>query len=355
MVEVEGEVASFKVNQQKYVFFDLKDSGGLVSCFMSVWQLKVPIEDGMRVIVRAVPKVTAWGKFSLTIQAIKPSGEGSIKRARQLLKDKLEKEGLFADERKRSLPEMPDHIGVISSVESAGYKDFIKIINERWGGARVDVAHVQVQGESSPSQIVRAFQYFNEQADLPEILVLIRGGGSAEDLGAFDDEAVVRAVSSSRIPVLTGIGHEVDETLVDFAADVRASTPSHAAQLVFPDKNTVLYGINSSVSSSLEWIINRKSGINAVIDSQLSATLAKLRRLVDGLQSEYQSAERTTRQLDPRVILRRGYAVVRDANGHALGADRTPRAGDVLLIETNEYNIKSEVVDVKEKNQRNIA
>lgn len=129
IVEIEGEVASFKVNQQKYVFFDLKDAGASVGCFMTVWQLRVPVEDGMKVIVRATPKMTPWGKFSLTVQSIRPSGEGSLKKSFELLKEKLDKEGLFDPARKRSLPSTPSHIGVVSSTQAAGYGDFIKILD----------------------------------------------------------------------------------------------------------------------------------------------------------------------------------------------------------------------------------
>ena len=132
-VQIEGEVASFKVNQGKFIFFDLKDAGASVGCFMMLWQLRQPIEDGMKVIVTASPKLTQWGKFSLTIRAIRPSGEGDIKKSYELLKAKLDKEGLFAPERKRPLPRIPKRVAVISSVQAAGYADFIKILNARWG------------------------------------------------------------------------------------------------------------------------------------------------------------------------------------------------------------------------------
>src|SRR5690606_21236477 len=118
-VQVEGEVASFKVNQNKYVFFDLKDDGGSIGCFMTVWQLRAGLEDGMKVMVTATPKLTQWGKFSLTVRAVRPSGEGSLKKSFELLKSKLEKEGLFAPERKRTLPEIPRHVAVISSTQAA--------------------------------------------------------------------------------------------------------------------------------------------------------------------------------------------------------------------------------------------
>ena len=227
-VEIEGEVASFKVNQGKWVFFDLKDEEASVGCFMPVYQLRTPIEDGMKLVVRAQPKVTKWGKFSVTVQSYRPLGEGSLRKSFQLLHAKLEKEGIFATERKRSLPQIPARIGVISSTQAAGYADFIKIVNESWGGLQIDVAHVQVQGEAAADQIVAAINRFNESQTPPEVLVIIRGGGSADDLNTFNDELLVRAIAASRVPILVGIGHEVDMTLADLAADVRASTPSNA-------------------------------------------------------------------------------------------------------------------------------
>jgi len=158
-VEIEGEVASFKVNHDKFVFFDIKDKNCSLGCFMTVWQLRVPIEDGMKVIVVASPKLTNWGKFSLTVRSIRPSGEGAIKKSFDILKSKLEKEGLFATERKRVLPLIPQHVAVVSSVQAAGYADFIKILGDRWGGVKLDVANVQVQGASAPDQIIKAIEY----------------------------------------------------------------------------------------------------------------------------------------------------------------------------------------------------
>ena len=251
-VAIEGEVASFKVNQNKYVFFDLKDDTGSIGCFMTVWQLRLPIEDGMKVVVTATPKLTDWGKFSLTIKTIRPSGEGNLKRSFDLLRVKLESEGLFAVERKRPLPKAPSHIAVISSVQAAGYADFIKIINDRWGGLKIDVAQVQVQGEQAPDQIIRALRYFNAKEALPEVIIIIRGGGSVDDLSAFNDETLVREIASSRVPTLVGIGHETDTTLSELAADVRAATPSNAAQLVVPDRQEIVrhmrYRMNSAAA-----------------------------------------------------------------------------------------------------------
>ncbi len=332
-IEIEGEVASFKVNQGKYVFFDLKDAGGSVGCFMTVWQLRIPIEDGMKVIVRASPKLTPWGKFSLTVHAMRPSGEGALKKSFELLKAKLETEGLFAPERKRSLPAMPRHIAVIGSKDSAGYADFMKIISDRWGGVRIDVAHTQVQGSAAPDQIIRALEYVNQQEILPEAIVIIRGGGSADDLSAFNDELLVRAVAGSRVPVVAGIGHEVDETLVDFAADLRAATPSNAAQLVVPDKNDVLRALRRRVSTAASITMRQIDERQVQLKSRLQETFDVMEVNIDQSDSLLGQLRRAIRQVDPELVLRRGYAIIRGEQ----------KAGQVIAIETSKAQLTARI------------
>ncbi len=338
-VEIEGEVASFKVNQGKWVFFDIKDANGSLGCFMSLFSLRVPVEDGMKVIIRAAPKVTPWGKFSLTVQSIRPSGEGSLKKSFELLKAKLDKEGLFAPERKRVLPEMPAHIAVISSTQAAGYADFVKILNERWGGVKVDVAHVQVQGEAAPAQIVRAIKYFNEQQVLPEVLVIIRGGGSADDLAAFNDEPLVREIAASRIPTLVGVGHEVDVTLADMVADRRAATPSNAAQIVVPD--------SKEFAGQLRYLVQRiLSRMDGLLDERVRQARDTLRQAcglldarVDLLQSQVVMQRQVLGAYDPRAVLARGYAIVRGQVAK----------GEKITIEQHTKVITAEVTDVQER------
>ncbi|MEO5948830.1 MAG: exodeoxyribonuclease VII large subunit [Candidatus Saccharimonas sp.] len=339
IIEIEGEVASFKVNQQKYVFFDLKDESASVGCFMTVWQLRVPIEDGMKVIVRATPKITAWGKFSLTVQTIRPSGEGSIKKSFELLKEKLEKEGLFDEARKRSLPTIPTHIGVISSTQAAGYADFVKILDNRFGGVRVDVAHVQVQGEGSADQIIRAIEYFNTTIDIPEVLVIIRGGGSADDLSTFNDERLARAIAASRVPTLVGVGHEVDVTLADLVADVRAATPSNAAQIVVPDRQDLLQRLThqrirvlSHVDTALERtmgdIQDSREHMIMVWDDRVRAVSERLGYVSDKLTA-----------YDPRRVLARGYAILtgKVAQGERITIERYK---DIIEAEVHHVTAK---------------
>lgn len=339
VVEVEGEVASFKVNQNKFVFFDLKDAESSIGCFMMVFNLRQPIEDGMKVVVRARPKLTPWGKFSLTVEQIRPSGEGSLKKSYELLKAKLEKEGMFALERKRQLPALPQRIGVISSTESAGYADFIKIINDRWGGLKVEVAHTQVQGEKAPDQIIRALEYFNEKEQLPEVIVIIRGGGSKDDLAAFNDELLVRAVAASRVPVLAGIGHEVDESLVDLAVDVRAATPTNAAQLLVPDKNEVIRMAYHQAHSAGHQLVQAIETYEAQIKAQLDTALQRIGERLDDAVERLAMLRMAVSQLSPESALRRGYAIIR---GEA-------KVGHSLEIETQAAILKAEVTNVKRK------
>ena len=332
-VDIEGEVSSFKVNQGKFVFFDLKDAGASVGCFMMLFQLRVPIEDGMKVVVTASPKLTQWGKFSLTVRAIRPSGEGSLKKSFELLKAKLDKEGLFAPERKRTLPRIPKRVAVVSSTGAAGYADFIKILSDRWGGVKVDVAHVQVQGADAPDQMIRALKYFNERKVLPEVLVMIRGGGSADDLAAFNDELLVREIAASRIPTMVGVGHETDVSLADLVADVQAATPSNAAQLLVPDRNEIIRSVHYQVRSLLPKV---EQGI-ASQELLLRETLDRaLRSVVQRLDSQYERL-RTLRtilqQLDPQTVLQRGYALIRGRQA----------PGEVIEIETMTAIMKAKV------------
>lgn len=337
-VDIEGEVASFKINQNKYVFFDLKDDSGTVNCFMTVWQLRMPIENGMKIVVTATPKLTPWGKFSLTVRALRPVGEGSLKKSFELLQAKLEKEGLFAAERKRSIVFPPHKVAVISSTGAAGYGDFIKILNDRWGSVKVDVAHVQVQGADAPKQMIRALEYLNQHDDYDAIAIL-RGGGSADDLAAFNDEPLVRAVASSRAPIITGIGHEIDTSLVDLAADVRAATPSNAAQLLVPDRHEIMRSVDGSLSRLRPQMQRVVMNLRQTIDDKMISALDHFAHNLQIIDQALDARQKILIQLDPEKALRRGYAIARG----------TLSVGQQITIETLTKSITAEVTHVSKK------
>ncbi|MEK7621465.1 MAG: exodeoxyribonuclease VII large subunit [Patescibacteria group bacterium] len=345
-VVITGEITGFKINQDKFVFFDIKDENASVGCFMMKFQLRIAIEDGMMVAITAQPKLTQWGKFSLTVRSIQPVGEGSLKRSFELLKAKLDKEGLFKPERKRLLPELPARIGVISSIQAAGYGDFIKIVDERWGGLHIDVAHIQVQGEVAPEQIIRALQHLNESAQPLEAIVIVRGGGSLDDLSAFNDELLVRAIASSRLPVMTGIGHENDVTLADLAADVRASTPSNAAQILVPDRREFAASLKSSIYSAAASLQHTYDKRQQLINNDLNRINSRLKRQFEILSDICQSLTRSLNQLNPQSVLKRGYSLVKLENNLPL---TVAKKGDVLDIETSKSIIKAGVISNDKK------
>lgn len=333
VVEVEGEVAEFAVRQQKFVFFTLKDSESAVNCFMLAWQLRTPIEEGMRVVVRASAKLTAKGKFSLTVQEIKPLGAGHLKRSAELLKAKLAAEGLFDAERKRPLPPYPARVAVISSTQAAGYADFMKIAGERWGGVQFIVANVKVQGDGAADQAVRAIAHCNQLAEPPEVIVLIRGGGSTEDLASFNDECLVRAVAGSRVPVLTGIGHEVDESLCDLAADRRAATPSNAAQLLFPDKHDLRRQLALRLGGVADVIQQQIAEHRLRVTMSQQAVLEQWSHRVDIAKNVILSQQRMIAEYDPEMVLRRGYAMI--------SGDR--QIGSIVKITTKDMIMKARI------------
>lgn len=339
VVQVEGEVAEFRIAQGKWVSFKLKDTGAVVNCFTALAQMRVPLEDGMRVIVIAAPRLNNKGYFNLNIRAVKPVGEGSIKKGFELLKAKLEKEGLFAIERKRSLPRVPQRIAVITSTESAGYADFVKIINERWGGLQVDVAHTQVQGVPAPDQIIRAIRYFNSLDVLPEVLVIIRGGGSAEDLSTFNDEPLVRAIAESRIPTLVGVGHEVDHTLADMISDARAATPTNAAQMLVPDRREIIRSARAQANSVGFLLTQAIDNYSRRTKDNLEAAFLRIQEKLDDAFERLGVLRVATAQLNPDNVLKRGYALLRGKQA----------VGETLEIETATHILKTEVQDVRSK------
>jgi len=339
-VSVIGEVAEFRVSQGKWVSFKLKDDDAIVDCFMSVYQLRIPIENGMKIMVVAAPRLNGkWGKFSLNIRAVKPVGEGSIKKGFELLKAKLEAEGLFAPERKRVLPRVPSRIGVITSTESAAYADFCKIINERWGGLAVEVAHTQVQGDPAADQIIRAIRYFNSLEVLPEVLIIIRGGGSAEDLMTFNDELLAREIASSRIPTLVGVGHEVDHTLADMIADRRAATPTNAAEMLVPDRQEIIRAAHQQ-ASSIGYLLIQAIDQNALrVREQLDGAYRRIRERLDSAFERLATVRVVIAQVNPENVLKRGYALL---TGEI-------KAGASIEIETYKSYVSAEVKDVRSK------
>ncbi len=332
-IHVEGEVSDFRVAQQKWVSFDLKDEEeqAVLKCFMTVWQLQTPLEDGMKIRVRGYPKVyERFGTFKMNVTDVELVGEGALKRAYELLKKKLEAEGLFDVSRKRAIPRFPERIGLITSRDAAAYGDFLRILQNRWGGTDVLFKNVHVQGKEAVPEILAAIDAFAaiDAAQRPDVLVLVRGGGGLEDLHAFNDEAVARAVFRSSMPVVCGVGHERDESLCDFVADVRASTPSNAAERVVPSRQEVAYEIETMLrhmearlmdgAQQRRHVVDRAIRRASVVFDQTHEHFQLLtRRLFERVEAwmprlmdKVQSCERVLKNVDPTRVLSLGYSIV---------------------------------------------
>jgi exodeoxyribonuclease VII large subunit len=331
-VSIEGEIENFKISKNKWVYFSLRDEHASVRFFGTVFHLPGPLEDGLKIRVRGVPFLHPLYGFSINVNQIKPSGEGSIKKAAKLLEEKLKTEGLFEISRKKHILHPPTKIGLITSVGSAAYHDFIKILSERWTGIEIKVMDVQVQGDLSAPQITDALSYFNSNPDPVDVIVIIRGGGSVEDLSSFNEEQLVRSIASSRISTLVAIGHEVDVSLAELVADRRCSTPTHAAESLTQNKKDILAELKLNkvqINNYLENNINQntsnitelKGRINEIIKNIMDREISKA--------ADYQNL---LEALNPSEILKRGYAILKsESSGSSLSKIKI---GDELEIET---------------------
>lgn len=342
LVNIVGELANFRISKNKWLYFDLKDAQSTLKFFGSVYKLKKPIEEGMLLRVSCTPYLHPSYGFSMQVVVIEPFGEGSIQKANQLLADKLAKEGLFDPDKKRSLPYPPNRIGLITSEQSAAYSDFCKILKERWMGVDIDLYDVQVQGDAAIKQIIKALDYFNNQKNKVDSLVLIRGGGSPDDLAAFNDEMLTRKVANSKIPILVAIGHEIDVSLAELAADKRASTPSNAAELLVPDKkhieselNNKLISLNSRID---DYILSYEEDLKFKNNTLDSLTDNNFELLNKSLKNKIRILE----AYNPRLNLKRGYSIVR-FKSKVLNSSKYLKKNDKLTIDLYDGKIESKV------------
>jgi exodeoxyribonuclease VII large subunit len=309
-VYIQGELSSFRISKNKWVYFDLKDDISKINCFATVYTLPGPLEDGMMVTISGQPRMHPQFGFSMNVQNISPTGEGSIKKALDLLKARLTSEGLFDDSRKQQLPYPPKKIALITSVDSAAYSDFIKISSARWPFLNIDIYNVPVQGEAAPLAIIKAIESANDCLE-NEVIVITRGGGSQDDLSVYNDERLIRAVAKSKVATLAAIGHERDQLLVELVADQRASTPSNAAELLLPDKTDEINSLNNLIN-------NLSNTCRIIIEHEQKLTFMNLeyiKKIINKSMLDYsQELNHYLKIIDaynPLNIMQRGFAIIK--------------------------------------------
>ncbi len=258
-VWVSGEMSNFKRHSSGHLYFSLKDENAQMRCVMfrsNVKDFSFEMEDGLK--VRVYGKIgvyEGWGSYQLYAEEILPAGIGDLAARFELLKKKLKKEGLFAPEHKKELPEYPERIGVITSLEGAAVRDILRILKRRMVGEAIIIRPTLVQGDKAAMDIAEAIREFNEYGDV-DLLIVGRGGGSLEDLWAFNEEVVARAIYNSRIPIISAVGHEIDFTISDMVADTRAATPSEAAEIAVKAKDTMKEELKEKKKSLMRYVDN---------------------------------------------------------------------------------------------------
>ncbi len=372
---ISGEISNFTNHYRTgHLYFTLKDDSAAVRAVMfnsSAKRLKFMPEDGMKVIARGrVSVYEASGQYQLYVDDMQPDGVGALNLAYEQLKEKLQKEGLFSELHKKPLPPYPEKVGVITSPTGAAVRDIINVLGRRFPYAKIVFCPVLVQGEGAHLQLTDAVNLFNSER-AADVIIIGRGGGSIEDLWEFNDEGLARAVYNSEIPVISAVGHETDFTICDFVADMRAPTPSAAAELAVPDANELQYALSAlknrmflNVSSgiadrrsSLEYLTSKGalkspdemlSNRSQRLDTAFSKMLSSYENRIGGKKVEFISAATALSKLDPMSVLMRGFAFVSDKNGKNVYSSQALAKGDKINVR---FHDGSAVCEVKEITQ----
>lgn len=373
-VAVRGEISNYKMYPSGHHYFTLKDENAALKCVMfraNAARLRFRPENGMNVI--AMGRITVYprdGAFQLYCSAMSVDGVGDLYAAFEQLKAKLAAQGLFAPEHKKPLPAFPGVIGIITSSAGAAVHDMLRILNQRYPLTQVRLLPVRVQGAEAPGEIAAAIRYANHFR-LADLLIVGRGGGSIEDLWAFNDERVAYAIYESQIPIISAVGHEPDVTISDYVADLRAATPSNAAELAVPDRAALLQSMDAAASAMASALSGRlrhaRQRLNVLSHSPALSSptgyLEQREKNLNHLKSRFIAAQTqqlqfkkqryiaATAKLDamsPLKVLTRGYSILKLEDGTILRSVRQAAPGDRLRVRLSDGSLSAVVTDEKE-------
>lgn len=373
---VQGEVSNVSTPSSGHIYFTLKDAGASLRCVIWKWTaqyLHTKPQDGMAVEVHGKFGVyEKSGQYQLYVDAVRSQGEGKLYQEFLLLKEKLEAEGLFAAERKKVIPAYPDRIGVVTSATGAALQDILNTLRNRYPVASVILSPSMVQGSGAAETIIDALNKLEELDIPPDVIIVARGGGSLEDLWSFNEEKVVRAVAALEIPVISGVGHETDFTLVDFAADLRAPTPTGAAVAAVPDIQELQISLDELQQILAQQTVN---GINdrrqALMVRQYQIAAQSPKRMVEqsmmrlddlavrlngliqtnlrGAAARLETVGVHLRALDPQAVLQRGYALVFDKQGKLVDSVEKTSENETVDIHLQDGVLDASILKVKHR------
>jgi exodeoxyribonuclease VII large subunit len=365
---VQGEISNFSRPSSGHVYFTLKDSSASLRCVMwrnaAMRQARMPAEGEAVEVHGFISIYEVSGQYQLYADVIRPVGEGLLFQEFLRLKARLEAEGLFDPERKRPLPRWPERIGVVTSPSGAAIRDILNTLGRRYPLAEVILAPTPVQGVEAPPGIISALQELNRRVK-PDVILVARGGGSLEDLWAFNDEGVVRAIAASLAPVITGIGHETDFTLSDFAADLRAPTPTAAAELATPNQADLRADLTEQIlrlvraaGTTLDaqrWVLNSlKNRLSLIspqsrlrsdrqrLDEFIHRSETALAHCMEMEHTRLNSLSQYLESLNPMAVLQRGFAIVAREDGQRVYSTSQVKPGDFLTIRVSDGDFSAE-------------
>ncbi len=370
---IAGEISNLSRPVSGHIYFSMKDENAALRCV--IWKsfalrLRVPLQNGLAVEAHGyISLYERDGQYQLYIDALRPAGEGLVYQEFLRLKARLEGEGLFAPERKRPLPAFPRRIGIVTSATGAALQDMLNTLQRRYPLAEVVLAPAAVQGSEAPPQLVAALRALNHLPGI-DVILIGRGGGSLEDLWAFNDEAVVRAIVASQVPVIAGIGHETDFTLADFAADARAPTPTGAAVMATPDVADLrleFQGAAGRLAAAFQGrVVDERSSLENLAHRLMRVsplwTIQNDRQQLDGLalrldrslahdlklrQARLRGVEERLHSLNPLAVLQRGYALVRTPEGVIVRRVAQVQAGQQLVIRVADGEVESRAEKIR--------
>ena len=374
-IAVRGEISNYKMYPSGHHYFSLKDESSVLKCVMfkgNAMRLRFRPENGMKVI--AMGKVTVYprdGAYQLYCAAMAMDGVGDLYAAFEQLKKKLAAEGLFDPAHKKPLPKYPGTIGIVTSSAGAAVHDMLRILRKRYPLSKVRLLPVRVQGAEAPGEIAAAIRYANHYR-LADLLIVGRGGGSIEDLWAFNDEQVAHAIYDSQIPVISAVGHEPDVTISDYVADLRAATPSNAAELAVPDQDALRQNLDA-MSAAMASALNRqlkaarqhlgvlshstalKSPTGYIEQREKSLELLKNRLIAAQNQTitrnnqRYIAAVSKLDALSPLKVLTRGYSMAQTEDGTVLRSVRQVELGERIAVYLSDGSLSATVMDKKEE------
>ncbi len=347
-VLIEGEISNLRKASSGHFYFDLKDKNGLIPAVMFkgyAWQMKSDLQDGTNVLLRAdLSCYVKQGRYQLIVKSVQTKSKGNLFLEFEKLKKQLASEGLFDDKHKKSIPERPKKVGVITSLEGAALRDIISVLKRRSPNLKVVIAGCLVQGDEAKFQIVESIENLNNLKPKLDIILCGRGGGSIEDLWAFNEEIVARAIYKSKVPIISCVGHQTDFTIADFVADLRAETPTAGAQIISEANKDTLFYLNTISSNLINNFENYYQQLAQELDGYSDDIQTNIESLLETQENKIANALDKLNGLSPLSVLKRGFSLVMKKSGKIIKTKKDVETGEKIKIKTLKDEIDCEVL-----------